>query len=282
MSRNGKNEVYCSTGTVVGRVVGFDYTVIERELPRVVDASNADGIELVMLPFFYDKLGDVAATISRSGLRVAVVHADKDIGSLLSYGGEENARESMRLWRVNCEFAASLGVSRVVLHLWGNSESDTNFKYNLSFLPRMLDVADEYGIRVMIENIPCVALDPLSRWHEIDELVGERCGFIYDVRFGQLHGQNPEIQRSDYMKSGHIEHMHISDFGGGFREFSAIRPILHPNEGKVDFPALFESLRDARYGGTLTLESPVMSASGLDIDKLIRTLSWLTESISAL
>ena len=282
MSVNGKNEVYCSTGTVVGRVVGFDYTVIERELPRVVEQSGADGIELVMLPYFYDKLGDVKSTMARSGLRTAVVHADKDIGSLLSYGGDDNARESMRLWRVNCEFAASLDTRRIVLHLWGNRESDTNFAYNLSFLPHMLDIADEYGIRVMIENIPCVALDPLTRWRQIDELAGWRCGFIYDVRFGQLHGQNPAIQRSDYMNSGRIEHMHISDFGGGFRDFSAIRPILHPNEGKVDFPALFDSLRRAAYRGSLTLESPVMSERGLDIQKLIRTMSWLTASVSEL
>lgn len=276
---NRKNEVYCSTGTVVGHVTGFDHTVIFRELPRICDETGVDGIEHVVTPAFYDDPGENTRAITRSGLRCAVLHADKRIGVLLSRGGDDNARESMRLWRINCELSRTLECTRSVLHLWGSPESDTNFSYNASFMDEILDIADEYGVQPLIENIPCVALDPLSRWRELEKY---RCGFIYDVRFGQLHGQNPEILASDYMKSGRISHMHISDFGGGYREFSAIRPILHPNEGKVDFPALFRGLRGAGYRGTFTLESPVMSADGLDLDKLTRTLSWLCEQVDEL
>ena len=277
--KNRRNEIYCSTGTVIGRVTNFDHTVIERDLPRVCESAGVDGIELVFVPDFYKKIKDVVGTIGRSGLRCAVLHADKDIGTLLSYGGDENANRAMELWRINCETAAILGCKRIVFHLWGSTESDTHFSYNASFMDKIIAVADEYDAEVLIENIPCVALDPLSRWRELE---GYRCGFIYDVRFGQLHGQNPDILASDYMMSGRISHMHISDFGGGYRDFSAIRPILHPNEGKVDFPALFRGLQKAGYSGTLTLESPVMSEKGLDFDKLIRTLSWLCDRVSEL
>ncbi len=277
---NGKrNEMYCSTGTVIGRVTGFDHSVIERELPRVCELTGADGIEHVITPAFYDGDTEKLDIIRRSGLRCAVVHADKDIGLLLSRGGEENARESMRLWRKNLEYTRALDCRRVVLHLWGGTESDLNFAYNASFADEIMSDAAGYGIDVMIENIPCVSLDPLSRWHELE---GCGCGFIFDVRFGQLHGQIGKIIDSDYMKSGRISHIHISDFGGGFRQFSAIRPILHPNEGTVDFPALFSGLKNVGYGGTFTLESPVMSEDGLDIDKLCRTLSWLREQIDSL
>ncbi len=274
-----KNELYCSTGTVIGRVTGFDHSVIERELPRICAETGADGIEHVITPAFYDNDREKLAYIARSGLRCAVVHADKNIGLFLSRGGDENAREAMRLWRVNCEYARELGCRRAVLHLWGGTESDGNFSYNASFMDEILSTAEKYGIKTLIENIPCVVLDPLSRWRELDKY---GCGFIYDVRFGQLHGQNPEILSSEYMMSGRISHMHISDFGGEFRDFSMIRPILHPNEGKVDFPALFRGLRRAGYRGTFTLESPVMSESGLDLDKLVRTLSWLRAEIDAL
>ncbi len=274
-----KNEMYCSTGTVIGRVTGFDHTVIRRELPRICRETGADGIEHVITPAFYDNDAQKLAIISDSGLRCAVIHADKNIGLLLSKGGEENAREAMRLWRVNCEYTRSLGCQRAVLHLWGGTESDQDFDYNASFMDEILSVSDKYNITTLIENIPCVALDPLTRWRELEK---NKCGFIYDVRFGQLHGQNPDILASDYMKTGRISHMHISDFGGGFRQFSAIRPILHPNEGKVDFPALFRGLKEAGYRGTFTLESPVMSEDGLDLDKLCRTLSWLREQIDSL
>lgn len=274
-----RNEMYCSTGTVIGRVTGFDHTVIERELPRICREVSADGIEHVITPAFYEDDREKLNIILRSGLRCAVIHADKNIGLYLSLGGEDNARESMRLWRVNCEYARALDCRRAVLHLWGGTESDRHFAYNASFMDEILDVADKYGIEVLIENIPCVSLDPLSRWHELEKY---DCGFIFDVRFGQLHGQNPDILASPYMKSGRISHMHISDFGGEFRDFSKIRPILHPNEGKVDFPALFSGLRDAGYCGTFTLESPVMSEAGLDLDKLVQTLSWLREQIDSL
>ena len=73
----------------------------------------------------------------------------------------------------------------------------------------------------------------------------------------------------------HIEHVHVSDFGGGYRDFSALRPILHPGEGTVDFP-LFASLLDAMdYRGGVTLESPVMGEGGWDTDKLCATLRYL-------
>ena len=274
-----KNEVYCSTGTVIGRVTNFDHAVIYRDLPRICKETGVDGIEHVVTPAFYDDPAGNTRAITSSGLRCAVLHADKRIGVLLSLGGEENARESMRLWRVNCELAKTLECSRSVLHLWGSTESDTNFTYNASFMDEILSIADEHGIETLIENIPCVALDPLSRWGELEKY---NCGFIYDVRFGQLHGQNPDILASDYMKSGRISHMHISDFGGEYREFSKIRPILHPNEGKVDFPSLFDGLRAADYRGSFTLESPVMSEDGLDLDKLTRTLTWLRERVSEL
>ncbi len=274
-----KNEIYCSTGTVIGRATCFDHSVICRELPKIAAEVGLDGIEHVVVPAFYDGAEEKLRMITSSGLRCAVLHADKRIGVMLSQGGEENAREAMRLWRVNCMIADSLDCSRVVLHLWGSTESDANFAYNASFMDEILSIAGKYDIETLIENIPCVSLDPLSRWRELD---GYGCGFIFDVRFGQLHGQNGDIVASEYMKNGRISHMHISDFGGGFREFSKIRPILHPNEGNVDFPALFAGLKAAGYRGSFTLESPVMSERGLDLDKLTRTLLWLREQVASI
>lgn len=274
-----RNEVYCSTGTVIGRATGFDHTVIARELPHICRESGADGIEHVITPAFYDNMDEKMDYIVKSGLDCAVIHADKNIGLLLSEGGEDNAREAMRLWRVNCEVTKSLSCKRSVLHLWGGTESDSRFPYNASFMDEILDIAADHGVEVLIENIPCTTLDPLSRWHELEEF---DCGFIYDVRFGQLHGQNPDILASDYMKSGRISHMHISDFGGEYRDFSKIRPILHPGEGKVSFPAVFRGLKDTDYRGTFTLESPVMYENGLDLPKLSRTLTWLCRRVSEL
>lgn len=271
-----KNEVYCSTGTVVGRATGYDYSVIKNVLPSVCKNAGADGIEHVFITPFYERLSDVRNTILSSGLKCAVLHADKNIGSLLSNKKSEDTDEALRLFEINCAEAKRLGADRVVFHLWGMPESDKNFSYNLKAMPKITEIADKFDIELMIENIPSTASDPISRWGELEAF---KCNFTYDVRFGQLHGQNSIISRSDYIKNGKISHIHISDFGGETLDYSKIRPIQHPSEGKVDFDELFVNLKNYGYSGTFTLESPVMYESGLDCEKLERTLAWLCREV---
>ncbi len=274
-----KNEVYCSTGTVIGRKTGFDHSVIKTLLPSVCRSAGADGIEHVFIPAYYEKLDDVRRTVEASGLRCAVLHAEKNIGAMLSGTDKRDIDEAFRLWCINCDEAKKLGADRVVFHLWGMPDSDRFFDRNLAQLPRLIEIADERGLDVMIENIPCLASDPVTHWQELEDF---DCRFTYDVRFGQLHGQNGSIPTSSYIKSGRISHIHISDFGGDALDFSAIRPILHPCEGRVDFPSVFDGLKKSGYSGTFTLESPVMYDAGLDIDKLTSTLSWLCREVGGL
>ena len=120
-----KNEVYCSTGAVIGRVSGFDHSVLKYELPAVCKEAGIDGIEYLFIPVTYGMTDEVKRIISASGLDCKVIHADKNIGVLLSKGGEENKAEALRLWEINCRETRSLGTKRIVLHLWGASESDT-------------------------------------------------------------------------------------------------------------------------------------------------------------
>ncbi len=274
-----KNEVYCSTGTVIGRKTGFDHTVIKTLLPSVCKNAGADGIEHVFIPAYYERLDEVRRTVEDSKLRCAVLHAEKNIGAMLSSKNGDDINEAFRLWDINCGEAVKLGADRVVFHLWGMPDSDRYFERNLSHLPRLLDTAYRLGLRVMIENIPSLASDPVTRWKELEDY---GCDFTYDVRFGQLHGQNREISSSEYIKTGKISHIHISDFGGDTLDFSAIRPILHPGEGRVDFPSLFSGLKNSAYKGTFTLESPVMYDDGLDCVKLEKTLSRLCEKVREL
>lgn len=271
-----KNEVYCSTGTVIGRRTGYDHTLIKTLLPSVCRNAGADGIEHVFISPYYENLSDVRRSVEASGLRCAVLHADKNIGALLSNGKDDDTCEAFRLWEINCTEAKNLGADRVVFHLWGMPVSDRNFAANLSAMPRIAETAEKHGLELMIENIPSLASDPVSRWHELESFA---CNFTYDVRFGQLHGQNETISRSDYIRNGRISHIHVSDFGGETLDFSMIRPILHPGEGKVDFPALFRALGENRYRGTFTLESPVMYDEGLDAEKLERTLTRLCREV---
>ena len=102
--------------------------------------------------------------------------------------------------------------------------------------------------------------------------------FIFDTRFGQLHEQSIEIL-SDRVIYEKIEHVHISDFAGGYREFSALRPILHPGEGHVNFSEVFGKLRELGYTGSVTLESPIMEGEALNIAKIERTLAYIHDNL---
>ena len=279
-----KRPLYVSTGALVGRVNGYDLRGALGIIAGLYAEGACRGMELMMLSAFCDRKEDVISSVRDSGVPVPVIHCDKDVGTLLSdcgalgsAGKREEADEkldaALRLFRLNCAFGEALSVPRMVLHLWGGYASDYHIGCNISLLPELNRIAGEHGIRLLIENVPSSEYDPLSNWKRLLPVLGD-AGLIFDTRFGQLHGQIREIL-TDPEVTPHIEHVHVSDFGGGYRDFSALRPILHPGEGTVDFP-LFASLLDAmNYRGAITLESPVMGEGGWDTDKLRATLRYL-------
>lgn len=285
--RNRK--LFPSTGTMVGHRNGYDYRRALREFVRLRENGLCDGVELMMLQFYYDKIETVADAVNSSGLvsENSVIHCEKEVGTMISDAGvlaaDGKTGEAEALWeqayvlyRENCRMAEMTGLHRMVLHLWGGRASDGHVEYNASKLALLSETAAESGVRLLVENIPSSHDNPLSNWHRLLPLP-ENTAFIFDTRFGKLHEQTREIL-TDPAIAPHIEHVHISDFGGTYRDFSALRPILHPGEGTIDFPEVAALLDGMNYTGTVTLESPVMLDNGeCDVPKLERTLRYLNE-----
>ena len=286
---NRNRALFPSTGAMVGHRNGFDYRRALREYVRLREAGLCDGVELMMLQFYYDKLETVADAVNASGLvsPSSVIHCEKEVGTMISDAGvlaaDGKTGEAEALWeqayalyRENCRMAEMTGLHRMVLHLWGGRSSDSHVDYNASKLALLSETAAASGIRLLIENIPSSTGDPLSNWRSLFPLP-ENTALIFDTRFGKLHEQIPETL-TDPMVTPCIEHVHISDFGGTYRDFSALRPILHPGEGTIDFEGIAEFLNGRGYAGTVTLESPVMLDGGeYDIAKLERTLTYLNQ-----
>ncbi len=277
-----------STGTMVGRSNGYDYRQALREIVKLADKDLCDGIELMMLSFYYDKLPAVAEAVRESGLKdsTSVIHCEKEIGAMISDAGvlladgkEDEAdalyKKAYTLYCENCRMGEMTDIHRMVLHLWGGVSSDGHIEYNASKLAELSQTAADHGIRLLVENIPSNAADPQSNWHKLMPLP-DNTAFIFDTRFGKLHEQTKDIL-TDSELIPHIEHVHISDFGGGYRDFYALRPILHPGEGKIDFVSVARLLDEMSYRGTITLESPIMNENALDIPKIEKTLTYLTE-----
>lgn len=271
---------------MVGRVNGFDYKTALGEIKKLEDEKYCSGCELMMLTFYYDKLDEVVNSVRNSGVRPVVIHCEKEVGTLISDAAvldscgkhdeaEEKYAEAVRCFRLNCMTAEKLSVSRMVLHLWGGYSSDRNIGYNIARFPELERIAENSGARLLVENIPSNTNDPASNWHKLLPNLG-KAGLIFDTRFGKLHEQSEEILTDNELTS-RIEHIHVSDYTGGYKNFAALRPILHPRDGVIDFETVSRLILDTGYRGYVTLESPVMSDSGLDIPKIKDTLTYLNK-----
>lgn len=264
--------VFCSTGTMVGRINGFNYSLISKNFPSLFEKGLISGGEFIVLSAYYDNIKNVCKEVKNTGVPFDVLHCDKDIGIMFSEHDDKITEKALTLLKRNCEVASELGCTRMVFHLWGAPKSDSAIEYNISLIPRVLEITDDAKIRLMIENIPCTNASGLENWRKLYKYL-PRLSFIFDTRFGAFHDETEKILDEPIWE--HINHMHISDYGAAPRDFSKIRPILHPGEGKIDFDHIFSRLAKSGYEGTFTLESPVMTPYETDIPKLEKSLSYL-------
>ena len=263
-----KNKLYCSTGTMVGRANGWNHRLFIENGKDI----EADGFELMMVKAYYEKLDIVVRDCVKSGLYFGVIHAEKDIGYYLG-GDEDDQVEALRLFRINCEVGKAIGAEKLVLHLWSGPRSDNDLAKNLLMLDALYEIADEYGIRLLIENVPCALNDPITNLKRVLERKS-MAQFVYDVRFGAFHEQNDIILSSGALCDGRIDHIHVSDYEGPPHDFASLRPILHLGKGIIGMDTLLPKiLRD--YHGTLTLESPEILESGCAVDAINQDLAYI-------
>lgn len=276
--------ILASTGTIVGRANNYGTHLVTEILPALIDEKLIAGGELMMLNAYYERLTAVATEWTAAGIPFPVIHCEKDVGTLISDAGafyaagnvdeaETAHSRALELFRLNCEMGALVRSSRMVIHLWGGLNSDRYISSNIEILSELCNIIRPYGIRLLIENVPSALTDPLINWKKLLPYCPE-IGFVFDTRFGNLHRQI-DATLSDGAIVPYIEHIHISDHRGAERDFSSLRPILHPGEGMIDFDSIAQKLNEIGYESTVTLESPVIKEGGADGEKLRRTLIYL-------
>ena len=264
------NKIYCSTGTIIGGENNFDWNLIIENRNNI----SADGFELMMLHVYYKQFREMEKRFAAENMVFPVIHASKNIGDLLSHADRESTVEAIRLFELNCEFGVNIGAEKIVLHLWGGGDSDKNIEHNIDMCETLLEISGKYNITLLIENIPCVVNEPLSYWNILESRYPD-LRFIADTRFLGFHSQTEEIFESQWYDKNKITHMHVSDFSGPVRDFSTLRPILHPHEGMIDMDSLLTNAAE-KYNGSITLESPVINGDGsLDIEKLNNSLNYI-------
>ena len=267
-----RNLVLASTGTFIGRANNADYTLI----PKITEKLRCDGIELLFMMVWNDRLEEIAKEVKESGVRIYSAHLDKTIGMLFSEGTDKDDKDALKMFEKNMCAAGISGAKTAVLHLWGGPKSDGQIPRTKKYLSQMYKISEELGVTLTIENIPCVFSDPLSVWKELHEEYPE-IRFTFDTRFAAYHDQYIDIYNSGLWDN--VTHVHVSSYNGKRNEIGFIRPILHYDEGAIDFDHLFSNMPG--YKGAVVLESPALKEDGsINTDRLNKSLDHIRDSFA--
>lgn len=254
-----KMKILCSTGALIGKSNQWDYRLLERFRKEL----TCDGFEFMMYSAWYDEMEEMLDYLKGLELYIPVVHCQKRIGQSISAGTEEELAHGLDLFEKNCRLAQELSAEKMVLHLWDGMISDSNFEANLRHCGEFVDMAQEYGVDLMIENVVCNVKDPMTRWCQLVETYPE-IHLIFDTKMAAFHGQLSLLYHKDYewlWKDNHICHYHINDYGGGIMDWANLR-TLPIGKGNIDFAEFSEFLKKTEYKGMATVEATAFDSEG--------------------
>ena len=252
------NEILCSTGALIGRPNGRDYRLLKTFVPQL----ECDGIELMIYPDWYADPDALISFLQPLRLHIPVVHCEKALAEHISRGGEEEIREALRLFRINCRIAEKLGAEKMVFHLWNGMISDTRIENNIQAFGELRKTAAEYGLDLLVENVICLK-DPMTHWKELREVYPD-IHFVFDTKMADFHRQLDLLYAEEYEwlhAENLIRHYHINDYGGVYMDWGNLK-VLPVGQGHIDFEQFFRFIREKEYTGDFTLEATGFDQTG--------------------
>lgn len=263
-------KILCSTGALLGKPNGRDYTLL-KELSKKLDC---DGFEFMMYSSWYDEVEAIISVLKEMQLYIPVMHCEKHIGEAISKGEFE---EAYRKFDINCDIAKKIGAESIVVHLWDGITSDAYFQNNIGAYSRLRDIADQYGVKVLIENVVCNQEEPMKHWCELKERFQDIC-FVFDTKMASFHSQMELLYEEEYQwlwEEKHICHYHVNDYAGGYKEWEKLR-TLPIGQGHIDFARFFQFIHKIGYEGTFTVEATAFDGDGaIDIPMLNKQFAFI-------
>jgi sugar phosphate isomerase/epimerase len=264
--------VLCSTGAFTRVPHLTDHRAILRYGPGL----PADGLEVMFHLGWYAQVERVTDDLLTTGLKFPAVHAEKSTGTAMGSADASERATGLERLQVNCQFANQIGAKLVVLHLWGLPGSDEHIERNLATLGPCLDIAEEAGVQLAVETIPCARADPLTHIRRAMEQ-DARCMIALDTEFLAQHQQLEEALTAAWLwKDGRVRHVHIKDYDGQAATPDGYRRYLHPGEGHIDFARFFAALQNQGFDGAISLEASVVNQdNSIDVEKLKKSMNRL-------
>ena len=255
-------KVLCSTGGIIGPQNQRNFRLLEKYSKELL----CDGFELMMYKAWYNELDDLISYLKDLQLYIPVVHCEKNIGTCIGTGTAEEIKRGIDFFKADCRVAKEISAQMLVLHLWGGMVSDSNFDTNLLYYEKLNEIAKQYSLELLIENIVCNVKDPMTRWCQLAEFYSD-ISFVFDTKMASFHGQLELLYQKEYewlWKNGHICHYHIGDYGSFPMDWSNLKS-LPIGMGNIDFDSFGAFLRRSSYDGFLTLEGSSFDDNG-DVD----------------
>lgn len=257
------NKILCSTGALLGKSNNRDY----RLLKELSEQLTCDGYEFMMYSSWYAETDELIETLLSLKTDIPVMHCEKKIGETVSKGEFEEAN---RRFEKNCYIAQAIGAKSMVVHLWDGVTSDAHFENNIEAYGHLRDIADGYGIKILVENVVCNRENPMKHWCELREKYPD-IQFVFDTKMASFHSQMDLLYDESYRwlwQQEHIRHYHVNDYSGGYMEWEKLR-TLPIGRGNVDFERFFGFIREIGYTGTFTAEATAFDREGnIDTDML--------------
>lgn len=254
------NQILCSTGALIGRPNGRNHRLLAEYAGRL----HCDGFEFMMYDSWYDKADQVAADVKAMKLNIPVMHCEKRIGQNISRGGQDDWKEALRRFEINCETANQIGAKTMVLHLWDGMISDGNFSNNMRAYPYLERIASEHDILLTVENVVCNQRDPMSHWKELRQEYPSVC-FTFDTKMAAFHNQIELLYEEEWRwlwEEDHIRHFHVNDYKGGYLDWDNLK-TLPVGTGQVEFERFFRWIAGKKYQGYYTVEATAFDRSGI-------------------
>ena len=269
------NKILCSTGALIGRPNGRDFTL----LSKCAEQLQCDGYEFLMYDSWYEKLDDIKRFMSGFKPAIPVFHVEKSVGDLISRNGNGDCDRAIDLFRINCSLARELGASKLVLHLWGGLDSDKDISHNIEYYKYLREISDLYGLSLTVENVVCNNSTPMDHLITLAKLFPD-IQFTFDTKMAAFHGQTDLLYHKENRHLfENINHFHINDYGGGYKDWKNLK-TLHIGEGHVDFDKLFDFLKEMNYEGDFTVEATFFDQNGIiDFKALNQTFDKLKNYI---
>lgn len=259
-------KILCSTGALIGRPNNRDYHLLQ-DLKTKLDC---DGFEFMMYSTWYHEVDKIVDFLNRLNINIPVMHCDKHIGEMISKGTDEENREALRLFEINCIMAQKIGAKKLVIHLWDGITSDKYFKNNLKTYKKLDTIIRNYNVDLLVENVVCNQFDPMKHWSELVK-VYPGVHFVFDTKMAAFHGQEKVLFEEEYAwlwRNNHIRHYHINDYAGGYMEWSKLN-TLPLGKGNIEFDTFFQLLLKRGYDDTFTVEATAFREDGkIDVKML--------------